>query len=604
VSVDRQEGIVVDLFAGGGGASTGIEAAIDRKVDLAINHSAVALAVHRDNHPGTEHLTADIWEVRPKEAVRGRPVDLLWASPDCTHFSVAKGGKPRKKEIRSLAKVITRWARAVRPRVIFVENVAEFRGWGPLGKDGQPDKARMGESFRRWVAKFEALGYVVDWRVLDASRFGAPTRRKRLFIVARCDGEAIQWPKPTHGPGLLPLHTAAECIDWSIPCPSIFERKKPLAVKTLWRIAQGIKRFVLENPKPYIVEMNHSNRPHGIDEPLGVVTTQHNRFNLVVPVVAGVGGRAGQSQATPGDAPLGTVTAKNDRALIAPYLVKVNHGGDDARGESLEDPLSTVTATQRGHALIAPTLIQTGYGERPGQRPRYLDLHEPLGTVMADGQKHAVVAAHLSRQFGEGVGSAVDEPAPTIMPAGMGKTALVSAFLAKHYGGVTGQQLDLPIGTITAIDHHSPVAATLLKLNGECHGADLEDPMPTVTAGGFHIAEVRAFLTAYYGTDGTEGKGQSLFEPMRTITAKARLGLVTVRGAEYQIIDIGMRMLEPHELAAAQFGRFAPDYDLSKATTKAAKVRLIGNSVCPENAEAVVYANTEFLRRDRQERAA
>jgi len=685
-----ENGLVIDLFAGGGGASVGIEAAIGRKVDLAINHDATALAVHKANHPGTRHLEADIWEVQPRAATEGRPVYALWASPDCTHFSIAKGGKPRKQKIRSLANVVIKWARAVRPRLIFLENVSEFRTWGPLGLDGQPDKKRMGETFRWWLARLEKLGYVVEYRVLDASLYGAPTRRRRLFLIARCDGQPIEWPEATHGPvnrkagrpdkGLLPLRTAAECIDWSLPCPSIFERSRPLAKKTLWRIAQGLRRFVLENPRPFIVNLSHGGRVETVSEPLNTVTAwpKGGDRTIVVPVVAGVGGRSGQSPATPADAPVGTVTAKNDRVvlmpalvemnhanaphgvdeplgvvttqhnrfnLLAPHLVKVNHGGDDARGEALDAPLSTVTATQRGHALIAPslikfrhdstravvgeplptvtagngredrpagaghalgiiapTLIQTGYGEREGQRARYLDLHQPLGTEV-NGQKHAIVAAHLSRQFGKGVGSEIEEPTPTVMPGGSGKSALVSAFLAKHYGD-RGQRPGLdagaePLATITASDHHSLAAATLVKLRGECSGADIEEPAPTVTAAGFHIGEVRAFLTAYYGEDGTSG--QSVLEPLRTVTAKARLGLVTVEGTEYQIVDIGMRMLEPHELLRAQFGRFAATYDISAAKTKAAKVRLIGNSVAPENAEAIVRANTVASRVSRRQ---
>lgn len=588
-------GLVVDLFAGGGGASVGLEAALGRPVDVAINHDHVALRVHRANHEGTTHLEADIWEVQPEKATGGRPVAVLWASPDCTDFSIAKGSKPRRQNIRSLAWVVVRWARAVRPAVIFLENVQEFAGWGPLDTGGRRIKARMGETFRRWRRQLEGLGYVVDHRILDASLYGAPTRRRRLFLVARCDGQPIRWPEPTHGPQLLPLHTAAECIDWSIPCPSIFERKKPLAAKTLWRIAQGIRRFVLQNPKPFIVEMTHSNRPRSPEEPLGVVTTQDNRFNLVQPVIVGVGGRAGQSQPTPGDQPVGTVTAKGDRAVVAPTLVKVNHGKRDPRGEQIDLPLSTVTATQRGHAivtpvlatidqqgtgglastspasplpttvtknrhaLIAPTLVQTSYGERRGQRPRYLDLDQPLGTVVAGGVKHAAVAA----------------------------------FLAKHYGGVVGQAVDQPASTVTAKDHHSLAAVTLATFRGtspdQPGSADVEEPLPTVTAGGIHVAEVRAFLTTYYGEDGTGG--QDLLEPMRTITAKHRLGLVTVEGVEYQITDIGMRMLEPEELLRAQFGRFAASYDLTVARTKEAKVRLIGNSVCPEVAEALVRAN-------------
>lgn len=589
-------GLVIDLFAGGGGASTGIEAALGRAVDIAINHDAVALAAHKANHPATLHLESDIWEVRPTEVTGGRAVDVLWASPDCTHFSVAKGGKPRKQGIRSLAWVVVKWAKAVNPATIFLENVSEFRGWGPLGPDGRPDKARMGETFTRWKRQLERLGYTLDYRVLDASLYGAPTKRRRLFLIARRDGQPIVWPAVTHGPGKLPVHTAAECIDWSLACPSIFERKKPLADKTLWRIAQGIRRFVMDNPRPFIV---------------------------------GVGGRAGQSAPTSDAEPVGTITAKNDRAIVAPSLVKVNHGdtaaGPDPRSESLEAPLSTVTAARRGHALvtplltkfqdhslgqnaqdplhtvmagaprfgvIAPTLIQTGYGEREGQKARVPGLHKPLGTVVAGAAKHALIAPVLERQFGQSEGAPVDEPVPTVMPGGAGKTALVSAFLAKHFGGVVGQKADQPAATITTKDHHSAVAATLVKMRGTNHGADIDAPAPTITAGGFHIAEVCAFLTAYYGEDATSG--QSLFEPTRVITAKHRLGLVTVQGAEYQIVDIGMRMLEPHELLRAQFGRFAATYDLSAARTKSAKVRLIGNSVAPEVAEAVVRANWPY----------
>jgi DNA (cytosine-5)-methyltransferase 1 len=467
--------VIIDLFAGGGGASTGIEAATGRRVTVAINHSATALAVHEANHPTTQHLVSDIWEVDPKVATGGAPVDLLWASPDCTHFSVAKGGKPRKQNIRSLAWVVVRWAAEARPAVIFLENVAEFQGWGPLDDEGRPVKAQMGETFREWKGKLEALGYVVDHRVLDASHYGAPTRRRRLFLIARCDGQPIRWPEPTHGPGRQPFHTAAECIDWSLPCPSIFGRRKPLAEKTLWRIAQGIRRFVLENP--------------------------------------------------------------------APFIVKVNHGGREDRSEALNAPLTTVTAERRGHALVAPTMVQTGYGERPGQRPRYLNLHEPLGTLVAGGAKHALVSAFLAKHFGD----------PRRASGG---------------GVVVGSDLGQPIGTVTARDHHSLV---------------------TVATAGERVDEVRAFLTAYYGADGSSG--QALDDPMRTITAKHRLGLVTVAGAEYQIADIGMRMLEPHELLHAQFGRFAAGYDLSAAKSKAEKVRLIGNSVCPEVAEAIVRVN-------------
>lgn len=516
--------MIVDLFAGGGGASVGIEAATGRIVDLALNHSREALSVHRANHPDTLHLEADIWSVRPKVVVGRKKVELLWASPDCTHFSVAKGGKPRQKNIRSLAYAVVEWARAVRPQVICLENVREFLGWGPLDADGKPIKARMGETFDQWKAELELLGYQVDHRILDASHFGAPTRRRRLFLVARCDGQPIRWPAATHGPGLKPYRTAAECIDWSIPCPSIF------AEKTLWRIAQGIRRFVLENPTPYIVKVNHGKR---------------------------------EARGEPIVQPLSTVTAeRRGHALVAPTMLTIDNKSSPRGFSAASEPLPTTT-TENRHAVVAPALIQTGYGERPGQRPRYLDIQQPIGTLV-DGQKHGLV---------------VDGQ----------KHGLVAAFLAKHFGGVVGIPPTVPFSTVTTQDHHSLVAAHLAKFRGECHSSGLDEPAPTVTASGMHIAEVRAFLTAYYGSE--EDAGQRADEPLRTITTKDRLGLVTVAGVDYQIVDIGMRMLEPHELLRAQFGRFAENYDLSPARTKSGKVRLIGNSVCPEVAEALVAAN-------------
>jgi DNA (cytosine-5)-methyltransferase 1 len=473
-------GLVVDLFAGGGGASTGIEAALNQPVDVALNHDEIALDVHRANHPQTRHLTKNVWKAKPLDVTGGRRVGVMWASPDCTHHSLAKGGKPLKKNIRALAWVVCRWAQEVEPEVIFLENVAEFRTWGPLDRTGRPIKARKGETFRRWVRQLERLGYVVDYRMLDASLYGAPTRRRRLFLVARHDGQPIRWPEPTHGPGKLPLRTAAECIDWSLHCPSIFGRKRPLADKTLWRIAQGLRRFVFENPRPFIVKFQQNSIGQEVSAPLDTVMPGAQRFGVSTPL-----------------------------------LVKVNHGKQEARSEALDEPMSTVTATQRGHALVC-------------------------------------------------------------------------AFLAKHFteragGFCGGQQLDLPVGAVTTKDHHGLAAATLARL-------------PAIAAQGNHVADVRAFLAVYYGDDA----GQSLLEPLRTITAKHRLGLVTIQGHEYQIVDIGLRMLEPHELARAQFGRFADGYDLSRALTKSKKVQLIGNSVCPEVAEALVRVNVGR----REERAA
>ena len=589
-------GLVVDLFAGGGGASAGLAAALGRPVDLAVNHDATAIAVHTANHPNTVHLTEDIWKVDPREATGGAPVDVLWASPDCTHFSRAKGGKPRKKKIRSLAWRVVDWARDVAPRIIFLENVAEFRTWGPLDRQGKPIEAKKGMEFRRWLRALKRLGYEVDYRVLDASLYGAPTKRKRLFLVARRDGNPIVWPEPTHGPGRLPLHTAAECIDWSIPCPSIFTRKRPLAEKTLWRIAEGIRRFVLDNPEPYIVtidqqggtraetsinspiattttknrhalvtpslvEMNACNAPHGVNEPLGVVTSQHNRFNIVAPTLVPrryTQGEAESTAALRGPSSRGDLGLESHRAGERPSSLPEMSNASSVQTLYEKDQAGEGPT---GLGFIAPTLVQTGYGERTGQAPRVLNIEAPIGTLV-DGQKHGLVAAFLAKHFSDRSG-----------------------------GFVGAQALDEPAPTVTTKDHNAPVAATLLRFNHDDHGVELGAPMPAATAQGNHVAEVRAFLTAFYGTDGTPGKGQRLDRPARTITARHRLGLVTIHGVDYQIVDIGMRMLEPHELGRAQFGRFADRFDLSRAKTKSAKVRLIGNSVCPEIVEALVAAN-------------
>lgn len=463
-------GLAVDSFAGAGGASIGLERALGRPVDIAINHDPIALAVHAANHPHTEHLCESVWDVDPVEACAGRPVDVAWFSPTCTHFSRAKGGPLRDQKIRSLAWVVTRWMKAVRPRVVFLENVSEFESWGPL-VDGVPCKRRAGLTYRRWIAKMHSYGYAVEWRHLVAADYGAPTSRRRLFLIARCDGQPIVWPEPTHGPGLAPYRTAAECIDWSIPVPSIFDRARPLAEATLRRVARGIERFVLRAADPFIILLTHPR---------------------------------------------------------------------DARVHSVHEPMRTVTAANRGElAFVAPTLVQTGYGEREGQAPRSLDLHAPLGTVVAGGQKHAFVAA----------------------------------FLAKHFGGheTPGASLARPLSTVTARDHHALVTAAVT---------------------GSRAAEVRAFLTKFYGTS----TGQALQLPLPTVTAGGEhLGIVTVRGERFEIADIGMRLLQPHELAAAQ--GFPSTYRLDRgaegqAITKTAQVRLVGNSVCPDIAEAIVAANT------------
>lgn len=501
LSLPLADELIIDNFAGGGGTSTGIEQAFGRPVDVAINHNAEALAMHRANHPHTKHYCESVWDVDPIAITGNQPVGLVWLSPDCKHFSKAKGGKPVEKKIRGLAWVALRWAAKVKPRVIMLENVEEFTTWGPLGPDGMPCPKRKGREFGAFVNALKRQGYAVDYRELRACDYGAPTIRRRFFLIARRDGLPICWPAQTHGDPaseavksgqLKPWRTAAECIDWSIECPSIFERKRELADATCRRIAKGIMRYVVNAAEPFIV---------------------------------GCGGRMGQSPERSIHTPLQTITAKADSCLAV------------------------------------PTLIQTGYGERPGQSPRVPGLDKPLGTVVAGGQKHA----------------------------------LVSAFLAKHYGGVVGSDLRDPIGTVTSVDHHSLVTGFLQRDFGNSVGSPLSDPIGTITAGGSgHAAEVRAFLVKYYGTD----QDPQLVEPLHTITTKDRFGVVTVAGEQYTIADIGMRMLTPRELFNAQGfpASYIIDHGIDEAgqrieLTKTAQVRMCGNSVCPPLSRALVEAN-------------
>lgn len=524
-------GLIVDLFAGGGGASIGIEAALLEHVDIAINHDAEAIAVHKANHPHTKHFQSDIWEIDPIAATEGRPVKFLHASPDCKHFSRAKGDVPKSHHIRSLADVVIDWARKTLPLVITLENVPEFVTWGPLGPNGKPIKPLAGEFFEMWRAELVALGYIVDHWVLDASDYGAPTKRKRFFMVARRDGVLITKPVPTHGPpgsGRQLWHTAAEHINFQkpigtvLPCVCLpqerpLKRKgthckvcggriKPLAVKTMRRIAAGIERYVRNNPRPFVVKVNHGAK------------------------------------------------------------------GRDARMSSVDEPLSTIPAQRRGHAIVIPTLVQTGYGERKGQRPRSLDIHEPIGTLVGGGQKHALIAT----------------------------------FIAKHFGGVVGIPADVPLSTITQTDHHAVVTASLVKFRGTSDAHDgagsVEEPLPTISAQGTHAglvettlepldrSEQAAFFIEYYG-QGSGITGAPVDKPLPTVTTKPRFALVLVGGVPHRITDIAMRMVDPDELAGCQFGRFVAGYDDSAVKTKSGKTKLIGNSVPPEVEEALVAAN-------------
>ncbi len=638
--------IIVDNFAGGGGASTGILMATGRHPDVAINHDAEAVAMHAANHPTTIHHCQNVWKVDPLDAVRiggkRRPVGLAWFSPDCKHFSKAKGGQPVKRNIRDLAWVVVHWAQRVKPRIIGLENVEEFRDWGPLieteGGRLMPCPVQKGVTFRRWVRELKREGYRVEWRELRGCDYGSPTIRKRLFVLARCDGKPIVWPESTHGDPkgeavksgrLLPWRTAAECIDWSIGCPSIFERERPLAEATMARIARGVWRYVLTAADPFIVPVTHQGdqRVHSVDDPLRTITTaQRGEHAVVQPFLAGVGGRMGQSAERPVDAPYHTNTTKADTVVVSPTLMSYYGEGDGGtdRSRRPDEPIPVIP-TENRHALVSSTLIQTGYGERPGQEPRVPGLDKPLGTVVAGGAKHAVVAASLTRFTQNGDGQGMDEPADTVMPGatkfgvvaahlqrdfgkstgspandpvgtitggGGGKAALVSSFLAQHNTDMVGHDARKPLSTIVQKGcTQAVVSAGMINLKGsDRRQSAVEQPAPTVTAGGWHIGEVRAFLVKYYSEGGQD---QSLKEPMHTTTTKARMGLVTVAGVEYQVADIGMRMLTPRELFRAQ--GFPDSYVIDpiyegKPLTKTAQIRMCGNSVCPQVAAALVRA--------------
>lgn len=613
--------MIIDSFAGGGGASTGIELALGRSPDVAINHSPAALALHAANHPETLHLDSNIWDVEPTEIARGRRVGLLWASPDCKHFSKAKGGKPRDKNIRDLAWVVVDWAEKVKPDVILLENVEEFRTWGPLDIYGQPIKELAGIEFERWTRRLKRAGYRIQWRELRACDYGAPTIRKRFFMVARRDGRSIVWPKPTHGDPssaavrkgkLLPWRTAAECIDWTLPCPSIFDTSaeiyekhglravRPLAANTRARVARGFDRYVRRAEKPCVVDLARS-------ATLGERET-------VIPGVVGCGGRAAQSRPRGGDEPFATVTAKADACLTTAFLASIAHGDSGGRREyPLTDPLGTVTVGGIQHALIAPVLtyaqhgghnrpadtphsticastkdqnsvmvaglVQTGYGERPGQQPRALDPQAPLGTVVAGGIKHAPFAAFLAQQNGgprmdAHAGRSVLEPASTITASGSQQTP-VAAFLTKYYGQGTGARLDEPCHTVTVDDRFGHIQASL------------EAP-PFTPAHEARARQVADFLRAHDAWDGGE------------------FVTLTIDGAEFVVVDIGLRMLTPRELFTAQ--GFPADYVIegvwdgldTEAPTfrefpKNVQVSCCGNSVCPPLAEALVRANCAHL---------
>ena len=505
----------VDNFAGGGGASTGIELATGYSVDIAINHDPEAIKMHKANHPNTKHYCENVWAVDPVKACKGHPVALAWFSPDCKHFSKAKGGKPKDKNIRGLAWVACRWAGLVRPRVIMLENVEEFKTWGPLNRRHHPIKAKQGETFAKFVQQLTDLGYEVQFKELVAADYGAPTMRKRFFMIARCDGKPIVWPEPTHGPadsekvkaGLLKPYVGAYTqIDFSRPCPSIFDTSeeikekygiravRPLAPKTMERIARGLKKFVLENPEPFII-------PIGYGERKGQAPRVHDI-----------------------EKPLPTIVGSGKHYLCEPYMVQIGQTGfTKDRSKDIREPLTTIVSKNE-HCLISPTLIQY----------------------------------HSETVQGEVRGQTIEAPIMTV--DGSNRYGLVTSFLSKFYKTGIGQDIREPLGTVTA------------------------------NAGGGHFGEVRAFLIKYYG----DATGQDIEKPLDTVTTKDRFGLVTIEGVDYQIVDIGLRMLEPKELYGCQ--GFPDDYIIDRDYTgktypRSEQVRRCGNAVCPPIPAALVRAN-------------
>ena len=530
------DGLVIDSFAGGGGALLGIAWATGKAPDIALNHDPIALAMHAKNHPDTVHVCEDAYRTNLRKVTKGRRVAWLWASPDCTDFSRAKGNKPVRKHVRSLAWMVIKWAEQIKPAGIILENVREFEEWGPLvpkwkcracewaGTEGQTvlcrrnkkrrrcprceslkltetedmlrDPKRKGLTFKRWAGRLRNLGYELQWRVLDAADYGAPTNRKRLFLIARRDGQPIVWPEPTHcNPAKLgntplfaplkPWRPAADCIDWSLPIRSIFEPGRNLVEKTMWRIAQGTKRFVLDNPRPFLVPMTHSGerRFRSIDEPLPTITTAH-------------------------------------------------------RGE---------------YAIAIPSLVHIGNGERKGQAARVMDINDPLNTIVAGGSKQYLVAAFIAKHFGGVVGSSVEQPLPTTTTRGT-QNQLVTAHLV-HFN------------------------------HGDKQWSGLDEPMRTVTTGR-HAALVYAFLVKYFGT----AIGEHITDPLPTVTTKDRFGLVTVTIDQslYVLYDICMRMLSPRELAR---GQGFPDTYILHPKSKTKQIELIGNSVSPYASCALFGAN-------------
>lgn len=574
--------IIVDNFAGGGGASTGIELATGRPVTIAINHDPDAIRMHKTNHPYTHHLCESVWTVDPVKECAGRPVGLAWFSPDCKHFSRAKGAKPVNKNIRGLAWIVLRWAGTVKPRIIIVENVPEFKTWGPVRR-GKPIKSKTGQTFNRWIAQLRDLGYDIDYRELVAADYGTPTIRKRFFLIARCDGKPIVWPEPTHNKdgtdGKQKWRGAAEIIDWTLPCPSIFDTKleikerfgvnaqRPLADNTLRRVARGVDMFVIRNTQPFIVSLNHTGASHDyvndLNEPFKTVTSKLG-FSLVDPLLAPLTMHNNQNAAGTGiTEPLNTVTstgAGGHQIFIAPTLTAIGQTGGGDRNRSVAEPAHT-QVVKAEKCLVAPSLIQ--YHTERNERVRGQDVTEPILTI--DGSnRYGMAAAYMTEYFGNADrGFPLNDPTHTA--TAKDREGLTLAYISKFYKTCTGHDANEPLHTITTSPGHLGEVRTYLSV------WDGEQPL-------YHWSEVRELLNSHCDYDIPDNM----------------ILVLHIAGTDWFISDIGLRILTPRELYAAN--GFPPDYIIDRdyegrEYSKSLQVARCGNAVPPPFAKALVKAN-------------
>ena len=578
--IDLLDEIIVDSFAGGGGASTGIELATGRAVDVAINHDPDAILMHRTNHPHTEHYQASVWDVDPLEVCRGRKVGLLWASPDCKHFSKAKGGKPVDKNIRGLAWIVLRWAGTVRPRVIMLENVEEFQTWGPVRR-GRPVKSKAGQTFRKWLSQLKNLGYAVEWRELVAADYGAPTTRKRFFLIARCDGRPIVWPEPTHAPadspevkaGLKkPWRSAAEIIDCTLPCPPIFDTRKqirekyglnaqrPLRPNTMRRVARGVDKFVIKSKEPYIV-------------PWTVTNTTNS-----------VGGKVTEL--------VHTVTSAGNQMLVTPNFMCIGQTGGGDRGRSVTESTHT-QVSKAEECVVCPTMIQ--YHTEQSEHVRGQAVTDPIMTIDAS-NRYGIAAATLTKYYGnDQYGQDIQNPLHTV--TAKDREGVTMASLSKFYGGVVGAEMSQPLPTVTTVDHSALQTAHMVKMKGTNLGGPVTEPVQTITAGGGHHGVVTTEVA-----EATPGADLHNWPKIRAALNEYcgyklednEVILFLIGGTWYFMADIGLRMLTPRELYRAN--GFPDDYKIERdyqgnVYGKTKQVARCGNAVPPPFATALVRAN-------------